>query len=252
MSEFEIHRWVCWGMIGAGALVALALVFITAPYGRHEDGSGGPTLPARWGWILMESPAVLGFCAIYALGEHRGALVPLVLLAVWQAHYVHRTFIYPFRIRSSGKRLPWAIALSGAVFNIVNAYVNARWISHLGAYTDAWLADPRFIGGVLLFAGGLVLNIWSDTVLINLRRPGQTGYVIPDRGPHRLVAAPNYLGELIEWLGWALMTWSLAGLAFALFTACNLVPRAVAHRRWYREKFPDYPPERKAMIPFVF
>ena len=53
--------------------------------------------------------------------------------------------------------------------------------------------------------------------------------------------APNYLGEIVEWTGWALATWSLAGLAFAVYTAANLAPRAVANHDWYLSTFDDYP-----------
>ena len=31
----------------------------------------------------------------------------------------------------------------------------------------------------------------------------------------------------------------LGGLAFCVFTAANLIPRARSNHRWYREKFPD-------------
>ena len=54
---------------------------------------------------------------------------------------------------------------------------------------------------------------------------------------------------MLEWIGGAVMTWSLSGLAFALYTFANLAPRALAHHRWYREKFPDYPKDRRAVIP---
>ena len=65
------------------------------------------------------------------------------------------------------------------------------------------------------------------------------------------VSCPNYLGEMTEWAGWALATWSLPGLAFAAYTAANLAPRALAHHDWYRERFPDYPPRRRALIPYL-
>ena len=48
------------------------------------------------------------------------------------------------------------------------------------------------------------------------------------------------------------MTWSLAGLAFVLFTFCNLAPRALANHRWYRERFADDPPERKVLLPGIY
>ena len=66
------------------------------------------------------------------------------------------------------------------------------------------------------------------------------------------MASPNYLGEIIEWSGFALMSWSPAALAFAFYTVANLAPRAAAHRRWYRETFPDYPSHRKALIPYLW
>ena len=84
-----------------------------------------------------------------------------------------------------------------------------------------------------------------------MRQPGAHDYAIPHGGGFEWVSAPNYLGELIEWSGWALATWSLAGLAFALFSAANLVPRALSNHRWYRQTFPAYPPQRKALLPFV-
>jgi hypothetical protein len=63
------------------------------------------------------------------------------------------------------------------------------------------------------------------------------------------VSCPNYLGEIVQWFGWALLGWSLPGLAFALFTLANLAPRAYAHHRWYLATFPDYPRDRAALLP---
>ena len=97
----------------------------------------------------------------------------------------------------------------------------------------------------------MAINVHSDNILMALRRPGETEYRIPRGGLFRFVTMPNYLGELLEWFAWALATWSLAGLAFAVFTAANLVPRAIANHRWYLERFPDYPQDRKAIVPFV-
>ena len=48
------------------------------------------------------------------------------------------------------------------------------------------------------------------------------------------------------------LVWSPAGLLFAVWTAANLVPRARSHHTWYKENFPDYPANRKAIAPFLF
>jgi steroid 5-alpha reductase family enzyme len=228
----------------------VGLRFITAPYGRYRRAGWGPTVPARVAWIVMESPAPLLFAAVYATGAHRADLVPLLLLVLWQLHYVHRTFIYPFEMRA-GTRMPVGVIAMAIVFNVLNAYVNAHWIAAVGSYPHAWLADPRFLAGTAMFLGGLALNITSDRALRRLRGPGESGYRVPRGGAFEWVSCPNYLGEMVEWAGWALATWSLAGLAFAAYTTANLAPRALTHHDWYRERFPDYPPRRRALIPYV-
>ena len=251
MSELLLHEGLVWALLALAVVTFVALQVVNAPYGRHQRSGWGPTIPNRVAWILMESPAVLLFAALFFAGEHRFETVPLVLLGLWMLHYVQRTFIFPFRIRGEGKRMALSIAAMGFGFNVLNAYVNARWISHFGEYGSAWLTDPRFLAGAALMLAGWLINIHSDTILIHLRAPGETGYKIPRGGLYRWISCPNYFGELLEWLGWALATWSTAGLAFAVYTMANLVPRARAHHLWYREKFEDYPPQRRAVIPFI-
>lgn len=240
-----------WAELVLAAVTALALLFVTAPYGRHQRGGWGPTIPARAGWVIMESPAVLWFAAVYAAGDHRGETVPLVLLCLWQWHYLQRTLLFPLHMRASGKRMPLLVVGLAIGFNLLNGYVNARWISQLGSYSPDWLRDPRFVAGTVVFATGWWINVSADRALFRLRGPGERGYAIPRGGLYEWVSCPNYLGETIEWCGWALATWSFAGLAFAVYTAANLVPRALDHHRWYRDRFADYPPRRKAIVPFL-
>jgi protein-S-isoprenylcysteine O-methyltransferase Ste14 len=140
----------------------------------------------------------------------------------------------------------------GMGFNSVNTWLIGRWQFGLGpALGTDWQLDPRFIAGCGLFFAGMAINRHSDAILRRLRAKNETGYHIPFGGLYRWVSAPNYLGELVEWTGWALLTWSPGGLAFALFTAANLVPRAVSIHRWYRREFPEYPQGRKAIFPGV-
>ncbi len=239
-------------MLGLAALTLAALSFVTAPYGRYARGGWGPTVPSRAGWIAMETPAVVAFVAFYLLGRHRAEPTPIALLALWQVHYIHRAFFFPFAMRADRKRMPVSIAAMGFAFNLLNAWINARWVSELGNYPARWLVDPRFVLGAVIFFAGRSINVRADRRLIALRGPGETGYKIPRGGLHEYVSSPNYLGEIVEWFGWALATWSLPGLAFAIYTMANLGPRAMQHHAWYRRTFPDYPPRRKALLPFLF
>lgn len=236
--------------LALAVLTFVGLQFVVAPYGRHERAGWGPTAPARIGWLVMESPAPLVFLGVFLAGSHRGELVPLLFLTMWQAHYLQRTFVYPYLMRS-GAGMPMLLMAMAIAFNGLNALINARWVSQLGTYPLGWLADPRFVIGVVMFIGGLALNLSADRTLRRLRQPGETGYGIPQRGAYRWVSSPNYLGEIVEWTGWAVATWSLAGLAFALYTTANLAPRALANHRWYHDTFADYPAQRRALVPYV-
>lgn len=228
-----------WLVIALAVVTAVSLVFISAPYGRHGRPGWGPALPARVAWVLMETPSVVLFGTVSYLTGGSG-----LFAAIWLSHYVYRAFVYPFR-GAAGRPMPASIALMGASFNVLNSWINAPTVAPPG-----WTEDPRFWIGLVLFYGGMRINHDADARLRALREAG-AGYSIPTGGLYRWVSCPNYLGEVIEWTGWAVLTWSLPGVAFALFTAANLVPRAYAHHAWYKRTFPDYPPERRAVFPFV-
>lgn len=239
--------------LALAAVTFVALFFFTAPYGRHNPTTKGPQIDATLGWVIMEAPSSLVFGALFLLGGRALGPAAWILFALWQIHYLHRAFVFPFRRRGGNRHMALQVMLSAIAFTSINGYLNGRWLGTLGPlYSPDWLTDPRFVVGVVLFASGFAINQHSDRVLFHLRRPGETGYKIPHGGLYRLVSCPNYFGELIEWSGWALATWSLPGLAFAAWTAANLIPRAWAHHKWYRKQFADYPPGRKAIIPLVF
>lgn len=250
-AERQLHTALMGFVAACGLVVMWALRRRVAPYGRHASEHRGPTVSPKVAWVVMESPAVVVFAAVYALGEHAGDLAPLALITVWQLHYMHRTFVFPLRMRG-GTPMPRYIVATAFGFNCINAYLNARWLSALGEYSTAWLGDPRFVIGVGLFTVGMAINLSADATLRALRGPGERGYAIPRGGLFEWVSCPNYLGELIEWIGFAVASWSPAAWVFAWFTAANLLPRAAAHHAWYRATFSEYPARRRAAIPWVW
>jgi hypothetical protein len=253
MTEATFFQWLTWAWILLAPVVVVALLFITVPYGRYHQGrSWGAPFSGVVGWIVMELPAVVTMPLVFFLSGRAPGPVEAAFLVLWEAHYLHRTFIFPLRRKEYLEPVPVVVALLGVLFNIANGYLNGRWLGHFSpGYPTAWLWDPRFLAGAAVFALGMTINIHSDEVILDLRRAGG-GYQVPQRGVHRLVASPNYLGEFLEWSGWALATWSLPGLAFAVWTFGNLGPRARAHLKWYRKTFAEYPRERKAILPFLW
>ena len=251
MSGLTLYQVLLYGFVVLALVVMTYLSRVSAPYGRHSRGGFGPRINATMGWVLMEAPAALVPFALFLVAnrEHRQNPVLIAMGVLWQLHYVYRSFIFPFR-RRGGAPMSLLIPLAGAVFYCGNAYLNWHYLTVLRApFAVSWFADPRFLGGLLLFLAGFAINQHSDWILLHLRKPGETGYKIPYGGLYRLVSCPNYLGELIEWIGWAILTWSLAGAVFALWTAANLIPRAVAHHRDYQRRFSDYPPSGKPSSP---
>ena len=235
------------------AFVFLILSRKTAPYGRHSKKREGALIGAKPGWVIMELPAVLVVTICFIISDRKTEIVPIVFILLWQLHYLQRTFIFPLLIRTGKSKWPISIVFYGFVFNVINGYLNGRYLFYFSQeYTVSWLTDPRFIIGVLVFIMGYVINLHSDYILRRLRKPGKTNYKIPRGGLFKYVSCPNYFGEFIEWVGWAIATWSLPGLAFAMFTFANLGQRAVSHYKWYKRNFPHYPKKRKAMIPFLY
>ena len=222
-----------------------------SPYGRYKRAGWGPEINGTFGWVLMELPAVLIVAFCFNQGKTLSN-VSYILFAAWQIHYLHRSLIYPVFLR--GKReIPLGIIGMAVTFNIINSYLQGRWLFTLAPdfYAGGWLYDPRFVVGMSIFFTGMGLNIHSDFLLAKLRS-NNGEYGVPYGGIFTWVSCPHYLGEIVEWMGWAIATWSPAAIAYSLWVWANLAPRARSHHLWYKMKFRDYPHERKALIPFLF
>ncbi len=254
IDELVIYNGILYGFVILGVITFLALSFISAPYGRHVRKGWGPNLSSTLGWVIMEAPAALIFAIYYIFSENKTNIVLIIFLVLWQLHYMQRSFIFPFLLRGN-KRMPLSIVLMGLIFNTINTYVQGRWIFTLAPidmYDIKWFYDPRFIIGVSIFIAGYVINRHSDWILRNLRQAGEKGYKIPYGGLYRYVSCPNYFGEILIWIGWAIATWSVAGFVFAFWTFANLFPRAYSHHKWYKETFENYPEDRKVIFPYIF
>ncbi len=223
-------------------------------YGRHDSGQNRLGVPTRLSWILMEAPACLVFVLFFFSGPLSVSVPMLALFAMWQLHYFHRAFIYPFQLKvRPGSTTPLRMTLSGAFFCTLNGFTNGAFMSNYAEHLQSieWLSSWQFVLGTSLFFLGYALNKISDAELMRLRKANPDAYSIPYKGAYQWVSCPNYLGELITWVGFAIAAWSIAGAVFAFMTASNLIFRALENHQWYLEKFADYPKDRKAMIPFI-
>lgn len=248
---FEYFATLNWIWIAVAIAIFIVLLFITAPYGRYATSTWGPLIGNRLGWILMEVFVLVVIYYFVLTGTNRQSFASYLMLSFFTLHYLNRSLVFPFRLKTKGKKMPALIVLMGITFNLVSGFLIGYYFGNFRIYDTQWLSSLQFIAGTLIFFSGLIINWRSDTILINLRRSGETGYSVPYGGLFKYVSCPNLLGETIEWGGFALLTWSLPGLSFFIWTAANLVPRALSHHKWYRQKFLDYPENRKAIVPFL-
>ena len=260
MMEFifsiEIYNNVLIIMGVLAVIVFLCLQKVEAGYGVAYTRKWGPTINNKLGWILMEAPVFFAMLLIWWFSERRTEIVPVIMMFLFELHYFQRSFIFPLLIKGKGK-MPLTVIAMGITFNIVNAYMIGGWLFYNSSsemLSTDWLLTPQFIIGTIVFFAGMCINLHSDYIIRHLRKPGDTGHYIPRGGMFRYVASANYLGEFTEWIGFAILSWSVAGLMFALWTFANLAPRAgKLHQRYLNEFGEEYRKlNRKKIIPFIY
>lgn len=222
-----------------------------APYGRHMSRRYGPNIGVRTGWVLMEIPAVIGFLLpVLFISGHNISTSDWILATLWLTHYLHRSFIYPFSIKArSQSEHKLLLVVVGGFFNGVCGYAIALSLIDTSE-TERGMTFAFFVG-LALFIFGAWLNKNSDAILRRLRESSPEKYAIPEGGAFRFVSCPNYLGELIQWFGYAIASGTLASAAYFIYSASNLIPRAASNHKWYRKEFPDYPDVRTPLVPSV-
>ncbi|MBL0339815.1 MAG: hypothetical protein IPP71_02210 [Bacteroidetes bacterium] len=246
---------LCFVWIAIAAATHITLFFIPAPFGRHTSEKWGISMNNKAGWLIMELPSLAIMAYFLFWGTNSFNSFVWILFVLWMLHYFNRTFIYPIRIKATSKKMPLLIVINAIVFNVINAGLNGYYLAELSAketYSELWLTSYTFIGGLALFVIGMFINWKSDSILINLRKPGETGYKIPHGFLFKYISSPNLFGEIIEWSGFALMAWNLPAFTFLIWTFANLVPRAKNHHDWYIRNFAEYPKERKIVFPYLY
>lgn len=251
LHEFNIFLLI---MSGIAAVVFVALYFLKAGYGMFRDSRWGISLNNKVAWVLMEAPVFIVMALLWWGSERRFETAPLIIFLLFELHYFQRSFVFPFLMKGKS-RMPVSIMLMGVVFNVLNGFMQGEWLFYLAPadrYTTEWLTTPPFIIGTLIFFTGMVINWHSDNVIRHLRQPGDTRHYLPQKGLYRYVTSANYFGELVEWTGFAILTWSAAGAVFAWWTFANLVPRANAIYHRYQQEFGTQMGKRKRIFPFLY
>jgi len=249
-------------MAAMGVLVFICLFYFKAGYGYLSTSNWGPKISNKVAWVLMEAPSfcfLLYYTLRYAFSgaeaENCNAVL-YVIAGFFLLHYFQRSFIFPLLLRGKSK-MPIAIMAMGMIFNTINSWFIGTWlfdVAPAGYYTIAWLWSPQFIIGAIIFAVGMFINLQSDHIIRHLRKPGDTKHYIPKKGMYKYVTSANYFGEITEWIGFAILSWSPCGVLFAFWSFCNLGPRSKSLTEKYIAEFgEEYKSlNKKNLIPFIW
>jgi len=226
-------------------VVFITLHFVEAGYGITFDKKWGFAINNKIAWFCMETPVFVLMIVLCVLSPRMApftlttSFVPLLIFLFFQTHYIRRSFIFPFLLKGNSK-MPLTVMLMGVIFNCCNAFMQGGWLffkAPASMYSIDWLWTPQFIIGVIVFFGGMAINIQSDKIIQDLRKPGDSKHHLPTKGLFRYVTGAHYFGEVIEWIGFAILTWSVPGVLFALWTFANLAPRANSIYKKYKKLF---------------
>jgi len=235
-----------------GFLTFIVLLWVKAPYGKFVNTRWGPVMSFKWGWILQEIISPISFSFFFLLTIKDSGFVVWIFFIIWNLHYINRSIIFPLRKRErkNTPKCPVIIMFSAVFFNLINGFINGYFLGAIAQYSLDYIFRLNFIFGFIVLIVGIIINVKSDNILIKIKRE-HANYQIPNGFMYRYISCPNYFGEIIEWIGFYLMTLSTPALIFVFWTMCNLIPRAISTHNWYLLNFHDYPKNRKGIIPFL-
>lgn len=176
-------------------------------------------------------------------------------LIAWCFHYSKRELETLFVHRFSHATMP-----------LLNLFKNCSYYWFFAAYVAYFVNHPLYTPptedlvytGMCLFYFMEIGNLSAHWTLRMLRPPGTKVRRIPRGGLFEFVSCPNYTYEILSWLGFNLMTRTVAGILFMCFGGAQMLVWAQNKHRRYRAEFDGkdgralYPPNRKVIVPFLY
>lgn len=217
------------------------LGLLTMKYSKFRAEKGIGSRAGMFFLYFVPFAAALGLSFSYITHP---SLIQALMLAALCGHFAKRCLEVLFLHKYSGPMDLTTTLLIGSYYTFV-----AATLSILNAHP--WpQPDPWFWLGLFVFLTGETLNFYHHKLLADLRTDTRE-YVLPHGGWFELVACPHYLFELVAWLGLALMSRYLFAWLALLGMTGYLLARSLKTLAWYRQKFPDFPKARKALLPYI-
>jgi 3-oxo-5-alpha-steroid 4-dehydrogenase len=233
-------------LVGAILVIGEATGRLRLPYSKFRTGAG---VNSRAGLALAYASPLFVYVVLWVEGGSPRTLYHLAVFGAFLFHFVRRIFEVSV-VNSYSRPTPLrALMLIAFLYGGVAASCAFFQVRTSGQPTS----QPIFILGVLTFAFGEVLNGYHHWLLARLRPLGVLIYVVPRHGLFGWVACPHYLGEILSFVGYAMMSDLLPVWGNALVAAAYLSARANSTLSWYRREMPLQIPSRwRRLVPFAY
>jgi very-long-chain enoyl-CoA reductase len=177
--------------------------------------------------------------------------VQWILLVVFQLHFLKRELETLFLHKFSANTMParkifWNSAFYWGLAGLCGGY---------DIYAPRSFAARDTLGpldylGLVMIVFGEVCTFIVHVHLAGLRRPGTTERGIPSCIGSSLVTCPNYMFEVIAWVGVMLMCRSWGVAAFMWVGIAHMRDWSKGKEKTLRQMFPDkYKPHKYTMLP---
>ncbi|KAI1800958.1 3-oxo-5-alpha-steroid 4-dehydrogenase-domain-containing protein [Daldinia bambusicola] len=169
------------------------------------------------------------------------------------AHFVKRELETLFLHKFSANTMPFAYVFRNSFFYWTFAGLLGG-LEIYAPFSPAALSpdslSPLTVLGIALYLVGEIGNFDVHYYLAHLRKPGETARKIPRGHGFGLVTCPNYMFEIVAWLGVILVARSPSLALFIAVGSYFMYTWAWGKERAYRKQFPDkYKKKRSVILP---
>ena len=179
-----------------------------------------------------------------------------IICGLLTIHFMKREYETIFIHRFSNATMPARnIVKNSGHYWLLAGFNIAYWVFRPDSPAAASEPNPILLyGGLGIFVFGELANLNTHLVLRGLRSPGTTERGIPSGFGFGLITCPNYMFEVISWLGvWLVSALNWSVLFFTVVGTAQMMSWAAKKERRYRKEFGDkYKRKRFTILPGIF
>jgi len=174
----------------------------------------------------------------------------------WTAHYMKRIFETLYVHRFSHATMPLMNLFKNCGYYWGFTAFIAYFMNH-PLYTPPTFGKVQVIIGCIGFVVSEFGNYSIHAALRDLRPVGtkERKIPMPNANPFtnmfNLVSCPNYTYEALAWFFFSVMTQCAPALIFTAVGLYQMSVWAIGKHKAYKKEFPNYPKNRRAIVPFV-